>query len=256
MKKYVMILASVLILFFSSSFNASAATATQKAIYTIDELAKTYGKNGLNYISMVEYMNDGNGFKQLSLTTNFDFLDNVNNSKYNALLAASFKIDIKQLRFYNDKSKYIAFIKSENYKKFLNGTMSNSAFANSIELIPNSKEQTSYSNNSAMKNSAPSLYSYDLKVYLGKLTTNKYDKDSIYNEYGTYGSKYQTKSIWNEYGVYGSNFSQESAFNNLASKPPAIVYDGAIIGHLTSNTTIPDGVNIAALSNWLTDNGF
>ncbi|MEK3674657.1 stalk domain-containing protein [Paenibacillus sp. FSL R10-2771] len=102
----------------------------------------------------------------------------------------------------------------------------------------------------------PSLYSNDLKVYLGKLTTDKYDKDSIYNEYGTYGSKYQTKSIWNEYGTYGSKFSSESAFNELASTPPAIVYNGEIFGHLTTNSTISDGVNIAGLLVWLNENGF
>lgn len=102
----------------------------------------------------------------------------------------------------------------------------------------------------------PSLYSNDLKVYLGKLTTNKYDADSIYNEYGTYGSKYQTKSIWNEYGTYGSKYSSESAFNELATKPPVIVYNGAVIGHLTTNATISDGVNIAALLVWLNENSF
>ena len=51
------------------------------------------------------------------------------------------------------------------------------------------------------------LYSNDGRVYLGKLVTNKYDTDSIWNEYGTYGSQYSSNSIWNEYGTYGSAYS-------------------------------------------------
>ena len=38
-------------------------------------------------------------------------------------------------------------------------------------------------------------------VYLGCVNCNDYDKISIWNEYGTYGSEYNTKSIWNEYST-------------------------------------------------------
>jgi hypothetical protein len=42
------------------------------------------------------------------------------------------------------------------------------------------------------------------KDYLGKLNASKYDSESIWNPYGTYGNKYNSKSIWNQYGTYGS----------------------------------------------------
>jgi hypothetical protein len=67
------------------------------------------------------------------------------------------------------------------------------------------------------------LYSNDGKEYLGKLVTNEYDSDGIWNKYGDYGSKYSTTSIWNTYGDYGSAYSNESAFNEYATNPPKIV---------------------------------
>ena len=92
------------------------------------------------------------------------------------------------------------------------------------------------------------LYSNDGKVYLGKLTTNKYDSDSIWNTYGTYGSKYSSKSIWNEYGTYGSKYNSESAFNPYTSTPPIIVTNsGKEIGYLTANEYKVNGYTITEL---------
>jgi len=67
------------------------------------------------------------------------------------------------------------------------------------------------------------LYSNDQKTYLGKITIDKYDSESIWNEYGTYGSEYRTNSIMNKYGTYGSEYSSYSAMNTYASKPPVII---------------------------------
>jgi len=81
-------------------------------------------------------------------------------------------------------------------------------------------------------------------TYLGKLTTNEFDSDSIFNEYGTYGSKYSSKSIWNEYGTYGSKYSSQSAFNDYTSTPPYIVTsDGTIYGRLTTNKFISGAIS-------------
>ena len=96
------------------------------------------------------------------------------------------------------------------------------------------------------------LYSNDGKVYLGKLVTNQYDSESVWNEYGTYGSKYSQYSIWNEYGTYGSSYSNESAFNNYALNPPIIVdARGNIMGYLTTNTTIYYGYTITQIRQFL-----
>ncbi len=86
-----------------------------------------------------------------------------------------------------------------------------------------------------------SIFANDGK-YLGKVA-NKYDSDSILNEYGTYGSEYSVDSIWNEYGPYGGEYSVNSPFNEYTSTPPVLVKDGRAIAHLTVNEFLEAPVN-------------
>ena len=73
-------------------------------------------------------------------------------------------------------------------------------------------------------------------VYLGNINTSKYDSNSIWNKYGTYGSKTSSRSIWNKYGTYGGTYSQYSPFNRMAQYPPVIVdKDGNFYGYFTAN---------------------
>ena len=75
-------------------------------------------------------------------------------------------------------------------------------------------------------------------VFLGYLNTNKFDSDSIWNQFGDYGSKFKTDSIWNQFGTYGSKFSSESPWNQFASSPPVIVdSDGNFYGYMTASRT-------------------
>lgn len=100
------------------------------------------------------------------------------------------------------------------------------------------------------------LYSNDGKQYLGKLTTNKYDSESIWNEYGTYGNKYQSNSIWNKYGTYGSAYSSESAFNKYATTPPKVVdKDGYFVCYLTENEYLNKGYSITVIRQLLLNYG-
>jgi hypothetical protein len=76
----------------------------------------------------------------------------------------------------------------------------------------------------AFAQQAPRLYSNDGKgVYLGKLSANPYDQDSISNPYGKYGSPYSQNSVNNPYGTYGSPYSNYSATNPYATSAPVIV---------------------------------
>lgn len=98
------------------------------------------------------------------------------------------------------------------------------------------------------------LYSNDGKTYLGKLISNKYDTESIFNEYGSYGSEYRVDSIWNEYGQYGSKYSSKSAFNEYASSPPVIVDSNYnFVGYLTANKYKSQGITIYELMQILTE---
>ncbi len=53
---------------------------------------------------------------------------------------------------------------------------------------------------------APKLYDVNGK-YLGKMSSNKYDPESISNPYGQYGNKYSPTSIYNKYGA-GNPYSK------------------------------------------------
>ena len=73
-------------------------------------------------------------------------------------------------------------------------------------------------------------------VYLGCLNCNNYDSNSIWNEYGTYGSSYNSKSIWNEYGTYGSEYNSLSPWNEYSNDSPVVVdKDGNFYGYFTLN---------------------
>lgn len=78
-------------------------------------------------------------------------------------------------------------------------------------------------------------------TYLGKIK-NEYDSDSIFNEYGTYGSEYSSSSIWNEYGTFGSEYSSYSPFNEYTTTPPIFVKNGKVIGYLTANKSIQSSI--------------
>ena len=71
--------------------------------------------------------------------------------------------------------------------------------------------------------------------YLGKLCLNKYDAQSITNEYAPFGSKYSSTSIWNQYSTYGSKYSSLSPFNQYTSTPPTLYLKGIKYGKLTKN---------------------
>jgi hypothetical protein len=70
----------------------------------------------------------------------------------------------------------------------------------------------------------PKLYSSD-GTYLGKVSNNQCDPDSISNPYGKYGSKYSPDSVNNPYGQYGSKYSSKSANNPYTIDPPKIFYE-------------------------------
>jgi len=78
--------------------------------------------------------------------------------------------------------------------------------------------------------------------YLGLITDNIYNTESIINDYGTYGSQYSTTSIRNQYSTYGSATNTYSAYNQYSSTPPIIYsYNSSTskytaVAYLTKNT--------------------
>jgi len=92
-------------------------------------------------------------------------------------------------------------------------------------------------------------------TYLGKLTSDSFDHDSLLNEFGPYGSPFSPKSIFNEFGTYGSEFSTQSPFNEFTSRPPKIFVSGKLYGHLTANEFVSGKkINPKSIKEWIKDN--
>jgi hypothetical protein len=68
----------------------------------------------------------------------------------------------------------------------------------------------------------PQLRDRQTGKYLGTLSSNPYDANSVSNPYGRYGSEYSADSINNPQGQYGSRYSNDSPNNPYATNPPAV----------------------------------
>ena len=78
--------------------------------------------------------------------------------------------------------------------------------------------------------------------FLGKIVSNRYDKDSILNTYGPYGSRYSTTSIFNKYSDYGSRYGKYSVNNPYCSIPPKLILNGRLLGLVTVNRYLTNAI--------------
>lgn len=88
-------------------------------------------------------------------------------------------------------------------------------------------------------------------TYLGIISKDRYDANSIMNEYGNYGSPYSATSIFNQYGTYGGQYSSYSPFNPYTSTPPLIMKSGQKVGFLTANKYLANAIDAHELVGWL-----
>lgn len=79
--------------------------------------------------------------------------------------------------------------------------------------------------------------------FLGKITNNIYDNDSLLNKYGPYGSQYSQTSIFNKYSEYGSQYGQYSLNNPYCSVPPKLFINGKFFYHVSDNKFISDRIS-------------
>lgn len=80
-------------------------------------------------------------------------------------------------------------------------------------------------------------------TYLGVISSNRYQNESVCNEYGPHGSPYRQDSVRNEYSAYGSPYRSGSAYNPYTSNPPRIYLNGRAIGYLTKNDFLAGAVD-------------
>jgi hypothetical protein len=88
-------------------------------------------------------------------------------------------------------------------------------------------------------------------TFLGKISRNTVEHDSISNTISPYGSSLGSTSIFNTLGQYGSTLSSLSPFSSLASSPPRIVKDGRQLGYLTKNSMKQPAIDPDDLLKWL-----
>lgn len=91
-------------------------------------------------------------------------------------------------------------------------------------------------------------------TFLGKITTNNIDPQSITNDIGRYGSTISSTSMFNEIGRYGGEIASLSPFNSITSTPPRIFKGNRFVAFLTVNTTKSPRVDPRALVGWLKAN--
>lgn len=77
------------------------------------------------------------------------------------------------------------------------------------------------------------LIAYDGR-YLGALTS-EFDRGSVLNEFGPYGSEHSDSSIWNPHGPYSNEFSMLSPHSMRTSTPPRIVHGDTLLAYLSAN---------------------
>ncbi|AUT03906.1 hypothetical protein CLI64_27915 [Nostoc sp. CENA543] len=74
--------------------------------------------------------------------------------------------------------------------------------------------------------------------FLGTLSSNLYDPNSISNPHGMYGSSQGIYSIRNSYGLYGGLYGVHSPYNNYCINPPIILYQGQPVLMVTKNSYV------------------
>ena len=91
-------------------------------------------------------------------------------------------------------------------------------------------------------------------TFLGKINPNRYDIESIFNEYGPYGNRYSTSSIFNRFSNYGSQFSDLSPYNKYSSNPPKIIHLGRDEAYLTKNEMLSPRIDPDEILKWAQTN--
>jgi glutaredoxin-related protein len=91
-------------------------------------------------------------------------------------------------------------------------------------------------------------------TFLGKLNPNRFDRDSIFNQFGPYGNKFSQTSIFNKFSNYGSQFSNLSPYNKFTQTPPKVYVNGKFVGYLTVNQYLSPRIDPEELLQWAEQN--
>src|SRR6478672_477808 len=82
-------------------------------------------------------------------------------------------------------------------------------------------------------------------TFLGVVSSNQYDLNSISNPHGQYGSPHGLYSVRNQYSMYGGSYGIYSPYNSNCLQPPVIVYNGKVVLIVTRNTNL-SGIGVSS----------
>jgi hypothetical protein len=88
-------------------------------------------------------------------------------------------------------------------------------------------------------------------VFLGNVNRNRFDNESLSNQYGPFGNRYGPESIFNQYSQYGSPYGSESPYNKFSTTPPIFVKGGESLGYLTVNQYLTPRLDPDEFIRWL-----
>jgi hypothetical protein len=88
-------------------------------------------------------------------------------------------------------------------------------------------------------------------TFLGKVTRNRFESDSLLNQFGQHGNRFGQYSIFNKYSQYGSEYSALSPFNRFSNTPPSFVKDGVRLSYLTTNQFVTPRIDPEQFQTWL-----
>ena len=75
-------------------------------------------------------------------------------------------------------------------------------------------------------------------TFLGVVSSNQCDINSICHPHAQYGSPYGFKSVRNQHTMYGGSHGISSPYNPHCIQPPVIVYNGRVVLIVTRNTNL------------------
>lgn len=155
-------------------------------------------------------------------------------------------VDVKQLMSASEFQQCGLQKLSDSELRNLDGWMGKFALK-----IVTAEENSAQSATSSFNNLEGAVIVADDGQFLGKITTNDVDPNSILNDVGQYGSDVSSVSIFNDVSKYGSDVSSLSPFDSVTSTPPQIFIGSKFVAYLTVNTVKTPRIDPRALIGWL-----
>ena len=160
-------------------------------------------------------------------------------TKYQAIYIKNLNNINTGIHYYIDMNYFVDLFGYHKELYNYNGT----TIMNFVEQ--NSSIQAQPQNNNITNNQQSGLNKYDeyyiysddgKNKYLGKITSNSLDAESIWNKFGNYGNDIDIHTIWCNVGTYGGTASMYSSSATLATHPPKICdSNGNFVAYLTEN---------------------